>query len=363
MNEIAAVRKQILAAFEGVARPTKKRLVTEQGPRDAPGAARIAAELAGTPWQELSFEFLKQRWASFCYLTPEATRYYLPALLVTALDRMHERGFVHSVVYGRLNLSAYAVYYSGGDAQFEALGKLLSPGQFHAVAAFLGLFLNEDKPDHMTFLASRAMRLFWGRAGGRDASNFAAFDWKMRHFEYPVPADPKRAALADEIRAAFAQAPYPGDHNLSGSAQGDEAAEIALDLCGVDWRTISPQLLEENSSATSFLTDEGLRYFMPALLMIDLIGEDEGYEIDPVYALTSFANKADAHDQEIDWFDYGVQRMAGFTHGERLAIIHYLEYVAEQNEYAAPEIGEALERYWRPSLDATYDFGVSEETK
>ncbi|BDI30865.1 hypothetical protein CCAX7_29160 [Capsulimonas corticalis] len=343
--------------------------MTEQGKRDAPGAERIHAMLAGERWEELSFDFLKEWWSSFCYLTPEATRYYLPALLITALDHWGEEvDFSHTVVYSRLMPSAYAIYYHGSDSHFEGLAGLLTKEQFRAVAAFLALFLPHSnpgntlllrgaEPSHMMFLASRAMRLFWERAGGPHAEAFAAFDWQMRHYEYPAPEDPAAAALVEEIRSAFADAPYPGDNNLSGSRQGDEAAEIALDLRGVHWRTIAPWLLADNSTATSFLTHEGLRYYLPAFLIADLMEFGGGR---CVFTLThGFTESNFSLYPDTDWFAYGVERMAGFTLPERLAIIRYLEYTAEQEDYEAANIHEALERYWRPSLGNKGDVEVA----
>ena len=61
------------------------------------GEERIRRDLAGKPWQGLTAEFLEKRWASFCYLSPTAYRYYLPSLLVGALDGLDGRQpFAHS---------------------------------------------------------------------------------------------------------------------------------------------------------------------------------------------------------------------------------------------------------------------------
>lgn len=49
-----------------------------------------------------------------------------------------------------------------------------------------------------------------------------------------------------------------------------------------------------------------------------------------------------------------IERFAVYTRPERQAIIHYLEYRAENDGYEAPRIEAALASYWRPSLDAAY---------
>ncbi|MEO7718903.1 MAG: hypothetical protein ABIY70_22110 [Capsulimonas sp.] len=376
MNDIAAIRKQILEAFADVAPPPPERLIAHQKGR-------------------------------FDDYTVEDRRYYLSEDLVGIID--DSQNDENEAIYLPIAIepNEHSVYYQGVDANLEALAAILSREQVLAAAAFLGLILAANRSfepfsvAREVFRAARAMRLCWSREGGPDADAFAEFDWKMRHFEYPVSPDPHIAALVDEIRLAFHDTPYPGDNNLSGSDQGSEAAEIALEFRGVDWRTIHPRLLECNYAATSFLTDEGLRYFIPAILIADLLGGIEGSNVEPASALTHYftypktdADKAAylqaletmpvsedfaggvtreqmidilmqdyARRNETDWYAYGVNRMSGFSHSERKAIIHYLEYAAEQDEYEAPKIQEALERYWRPSVSSELDFSVFEEKK
>jgi hypothetical protein len=383
MKDIAAVRAQILAAFRRSHPPTAEQLIYSYKDRNAGSANRLRAELAGKHWEELSYAFLKERWSSFCYLTPQAYHYYLPALLVTALDHFHDHDIVHSVVYG-LRPSEHAVYYHGADAQFEALLSELSSEEVASVASFMNLFLHPPRYDHMAFLTARAMRLGWGRRSSPESEAFQAFDREMRHFEYPIPEDPIKAALVREIREAFAETPYPGDNNLSGSKQGDEPAECALEFRGVNWKTVHPRLLASNYTSLSFLTAEGFRYFLPAYMIAELTDTGIESNADPIFHIThGFAQKSQnvasrllehidttAHmfegmsrehvvamlraqeqkQKQTDWFAYCAERMSGFTRPERKAIIHYLTYVAEEDEYEAAKIHEAIERYWEPNF-------------
>ena len=355
MKDITTVRHQVISAFRGLQPPSPEHLICASDARNYASSERTRAAFAGKRWHDLSPEFLQKQSVAFCYLTPRAYRYYLPALLLTALDRFHEGG-VHSAVYSLLP-SEYAIYYHGADEFFEWRLKAFTPEQIKAVAAFLGLFLYEDSPTTMTFLASRVMRLGWDRADCPESTAFRAFDWKMRHFEWPEPADPAQAQIAREIREAFAETPYPGDNNLSGSVQGDEPSEYALQFRGVDWRTMHPKFLAYNSASLSFLTAEGFRYFLPAYIIAELTDTGIESNADPVFHLThGFATKR-ATDST-DWLAYRVERMAGFTHAERKAIIHYLTYVADYiaaeynaNSSEITEINEAIERYWKPSLE------------
>jgi hypothetical protein len=65
--------------------------------------------------------------------------------------------------------------------------------------------------------------------------------------------------------------------------------------------------------------------------------------------LRTMIEQALERDNEVDWFTYAVERMAGFSRSERESIIHYLEYRAARDESSAADIHQALERYWRPS--------------
>ncbi|MGV3721072.1 MAG: DUF6714 family protein, partial [Actinomycetota bacterium] len=190
------------------------------------------------------------------------------------------------------------------------------------------------------------------------------------------PADPRVAALFRQIGDAFAATPYPGDHQLCGSDQGDEPAEYALELRGLRWQAVHPELLAHCYAALSFLSAEGFRYFLPAFLLADLLEGDSN--ANPVFHLTHahaepepaieltraiwerlesllgeraaavLCNVGDQH-LRADRRRYALARHAGFSRVERLAIISYLEYRATDDD-DRPAIEQALERYWLPSV-------------
>ena len=377
MKDIVTVRAQVVAAFTDSVPPLPEDISRSPRPRDDDGSEAIRSELAGKRWQDLPAAFLEKRWSSFCYLTPQAYRYYLPALLVTALDQFEDEGdVVHSVLYG-LVPSAHAIYYHGADARAEERLAQLSPQQITSVAAFLGLFLNPPNYDHMTFLAARAMRFGWNRIACPERDAFLAFDWEMRHFEWPEPPDPTRAQLVREIREAFSDTPYPGDGNLCGSSQGDEGAECALEFRGVDWKTIHPRLLAYNSASLSFLSPDGFRYFLPAYLVAWLSGTRcrPTFHLHPCRAARPIRTGPDAFDyanskanavgettqedavarlsdqeqEQALLYDHWVSQMASFSRPERETIIHYLKYEAPDD--GVGEINAVIEYYWQPSLE------------
>ena len=155
------------------------------------------------------------------------------------------------------------------------------------------------------------------------------------------------------------------------------------------WQSAHPDLLARCYSALNFLTAAGFRYFLPAYLLADLQGYDGN--ADPVFQLTHGLNDRDidldvvevfqalsAQDDAVrtaleiagislnemqnlmkkgreqrhktDWREYSTRRFQHFTRDEREAIIRYLEFKAK-DEYQAKEINQALDSYWRPSLN------------
>jgi len=368
-----AVCESIHAAFGSLPTPDKRRLILPCRERDRAGEERIRRDLAGKSWQSLSADFLATRWASFCYLSPEAYRYYLPALLLRGLENLAEEGtLAHSVVFS-LVPSFHSLYYAGKDARFQAQLDSFTEEQHRAVAGFLGLVFDES--ERLRHLAAQAVRWGWSRVETPASVAVGTYYQRMHLYEYPESRDPEVADLIRQIRAAFAATPYPGDDQLCGSEQGDEPAEYALELRGLRWESVHPSLLAECYAALSFLTEPGFRYFLPAFLLSDLWEFESN--ADPVFDLTHghsgtsteldpsileglksmLGKEAAAAFREVgdrlartDWRHHASMRHAGFSREERLAIIRYLEYRARNDEFQRPAIERALERYWLPSV-------------
>ncbi len=370
----AQVAEQIEAAFGGLAVPPPRELIRHHGPRDQAGEEQIRKDLAGKTWQSLTPEFLKERWAAYCYLAPEAYRYYLPALLKSALLVLPEtNGLPHPVVYA-LCPSFWSLYYEGEDRQLRERQAVFSPAQYRAVCSFLGLAFEEHPT--LKYLAAQAVRWGWSGYGFPIHEAVREYYHQLHHYQAPDFDDPERSRLAEQIRAAFAEAPYPGDHELCGSEQGDEPAEYAMEFRGLCWRTLHPEFLARNYAALSFLSEGGFRYFLPAFLLADLTDYDSnansvfhlthGFsplreapldpsmlaELEQFFGPEVMKTLADTsrHTAAVDWRGYSVARFAGFTQPERRAIVRYLEYRLQEDGFDADAIAEALANYWRPSL-------------
>lgn len=339
------VREAIHQAFGDLPPPRAGELIAHPHSRDILGETQIRLRLAGRKWQSLNREFVKWWWASFCYLSPQAYRYYLPALLMDALTPPINPTGLPSAL-SSLQPSFWALYYQGEDRQFLERQAVFTGPQYEAVSAYLGMVHTQYEP-YRGHLAAQALRWGWNRVSTPALQNALAYYQHLRSYSFPEPADPQVAELCAEIRAAFAATPYPGDDQLCGSEQGDEPAEYALELRGVRWQLAHPELLARCYAALSFLSDPGFRYFLPAFMRSDLL--DYESNANPVFNLTHGLTRRYPQWDLFNWRSYAVNRFQAFTRAERLAIVHYLEYRAAVDDYDAPSVQAALENYWRPS--------------
>lgn len=373
-------------------------------PSDQEKTQEFARALESKNWRSLTPEFCEPWRYYFGLLKPTAYVYYLPALLVgSLLPAPSEHDPIHSTVFA-INPSLELVHRDGTDAYLTAHQAAFSEPQYRAVCDFLGQAFEEgDRFDR--FRTALGLRWGWNSypTVTLDAAN--AYFQEMSTCIYPESADPRRAEICREIREAFAATPYPGDANLA-EPGGEEPGEIAMGLRGVAWQSAHPHLLDACSSALSFLSDAGFRYFLPSFLQADLLQQEMSEwdyygNSDPVFHLIhglfdaasdpnriSLDNLVDltqngtsnpwaeagvsdeavrsmvesmqkmgeiaqaAAEQGIDWERYRVRRFEAFTPAERRVIIRYLEFRAE-DEFAAVSIEQALTNYWRPSLAAS----------
>lgn len=363
---VSQLQAQIAAVFPTRPVPDASALI---GPTkgDAPQEEQIRSELAGRPWNQLDHAFLLTRWAYFVYLSAAGYRYYLPALLMNCLnDFSPANPLIHSTIY-YLTPSYWGLYYRGQDANFVTQTSLFNPAQWAAVGSFLELAFDE-LPGYR-YASAAALKWGWGQPGTEAAQKCERYYGAFAHFTYLPASDPQRASLVAQIRSAFEHTPYPGDQQLCGSSQGDEPAGYALEFRGLDWRTIHPDFLSYNYASLSFFSAEGFRYFLPAYLVADVLGLlDSG---DPEFHLThglvddnssatieSLAKSGELSGEAlelaresqrrppVDWYQYTVQRLSGFTREEKKAIVAYLRYAAEHSEFSQPRVEAALNRYW-----------------
>lgn len=382
-DEKQRVRSLILSAFQGVPMPEYGEIVAEPGSGDVYGERRLQEELAGVTRENVPPSFFKRRWSLLSYLSAPAFQYYIPGLLLLALDENDPE--LAGIALYALTPSTSAMYIEETDDVFNEQTSLLTPEQEDAIIEFLGLFVDPDQPSHFGFYAGLAFRIGWDRDDMPERQPFAGFYHRMYHFTYPEPDDPKVAELVGAIHGAFAETPYPENDGFIMAGDPpvlEEIARYALEFQDLDWSTIHPSLLADNAAALNYFTSDGLRYFLPAYLIADLIDLGIPTAADPVFQLTTgFTDTAgDEPEQDqsqniiptglapsdswrdtlqglgsdqfqSDSFIFSAERMAAFSANERRAIVSYLEYQAEIDQERAGEIRAALARYWLPSLE------------
>lgn len=180
----------------------------------------------------------------------------------------------------------------------------------------------------------------------------------------PAPAAPSAAggltdveALKSEIRAAFADVPYPGDAYLRGSSDGEEPYRVERDFVGkTDWSAIDPELLDGSpdglATALCFFSDEALRFYLPAYLIADLDGHLR--RTSPVFTLTHGFEDRKRHEPvnprrygARTWFAAAGHSMSVFDRTQAAAIVAYLEFRWTTNEFDRDDIEQALANFWR----------------
>ncbi len=315
-------------------KPRGQKLIESNAATDDPaGTAALAKALRGRTWDQVPLDWLRDKWSSFIYLTPEGYHHYLPSLLCGALTDLKDDGnLVHRVTFS-LVPSYWHIYYRGADRKHEARVATLAPEEYDLVCEFLAWIQRLRYP----FLAAEAMRWGWST---RDTPHHAVMHSHYeRMFGHTWPdLEGEAGAVASQIKSAFEGAAYPGDDRLSGSSQGDDGPQYALEFRGQDWRTLHPEFLSYNYAAPSFFTAEGLAYFLPAFLLADVYGGE--CDFDPVDTLARHIGKR------------GNARLEVFDRTQCKALIAYLRYRHALDDWGSDRknIERALEIYWLPRI-------------
>jgi hypothetical protein len=179
-------------------------------------------------------------------------------------------------------------------------------------------------------------------------------------------ADKHSALVA--VRAAFGDNVHPGAAYLVGSRDGCEPEEaVAAFREETSWQQVDVEVLDAGSDALSFFSEAGFRFFLPAYLVADI--EGALLVADPVFHLTqSFCVasvtleaggetfvKALGRDALINplrygamtFEDYARQRLSVFAREEAAAIVVYLEFKLDTDEFQRDAIAAALDTFWR----------------
>jgi hypothetical protein len=160
--------------------------------------------------------------------------------------------------------------------------------------------------------------------------------------------------LIDRIEAAFSDAVYPGDANLTDSKYGEEPEALAEDFRGKDdWKSLDPDFLNQApdgwGSALSFFSAAALQFYLPAYLIADIRGTLVCG--DATTRLCAFLTPQMEARKIARFYGGGTPgeharaEFASFTPEQVSAIVAYLWWKLDTEGYN-PTIEQALENYW-----------------
>jgi hypothetical protein len=159
-----------------------------------------------------------------------------------------------------------------------------------------------------------------------------------------------------QILLAFAATEYPGDWCLRGSNEGEEPYLLEEEFKGkADWRVLDPKFLDQApsgyGSALSFFSDEAFHFYLPAYLIADIRGLLD--RADPTFHLTHGLDESSRREcinprryGERTWFEHARHKFAIFNREEATAIVGYLTFCRNIDEFERQRIDEALRNYW-----------------
>ncbi|WOI52024.1 DUF6714 family protein [Parvularcula sp. LCG005] len=165
------------------------------------------------------------------------------------------------------------------------------------------------------------------------------------------------SAIIDELKAAFPAIRERRFEPLVNSLQGDEPAQVEADFSDKDdWTKLSPSWLDRVpdglGSALSFLSNEAIRFYIPAFMAADLAGAL--HRVDPAFHLVhGFDDKSRRRkiraDKRETWGDVACACWDRLAQDQVCAIVHYLEWRVERDGTDIEHrVVEALAAYWYP---------------
>ncbi len=137
-------------------------------------------------------------------------------------------------------------------------------------------------------------------------------------------AEERRDSLKEKVSAAFADVPRPDKNNIA-LCPCPECTALTRTLAGVEWRAVTPEVLEATHEQLPLFSPRAFRYFLPAYLLhsLDHFGYDGVCEF-TVYALTPGKETESSAA-------YNRERFARFA-PEQMDVVHDFLDLARQDE-------------------------------
>jgi hypothetical protein len=161
--------------------------------------------------------------------------------------------------------------------------------------------------------------------------------------------------LIVQIKTAFENLKYPGDHDLTDSTYGEEPEALKRAFRGkTNWQTLDSDFLDQApegwSTALSFFSGRAFQFYLPAYLIADLQGQLPSLSLEfyLIYGLTT-----DTEPEKIaDFWGGGttskraIDRYNHLNLEQAQAVVAYLQWTLENFKDA--NVTQALQAYWLP---------------
>ena len=134
------VREEIMQAFKDIKHPGgHTHSITYE---DTGESQDVADAFCARSWQEMSLELTHEHNDSWCFLTPAAYRYFLPAYIYASLQLYNDPASLEESVLYSLTPPKEGERHEKYEERMQGF----SPAQRRAIRSFLE-FIKEDHPD------------------------------------------------------------------------------------------------------------------------------------------------------------------------------------------------------------------------
>lgn len=270
----------------------------------------------GYHWRDLPRELADEH--AVIFVRPEAKRFYLPAYLFIALNKL-ENEIGTSLVVFELDPPEHM-------GRFKHEYDAYTPAQRNAIRLFLECVRDESGERSSREAARDALDRYWGKENS-----------ELTPDEPTITAEPTRKDLLKQaIRDAFADVPYPGDNAIGYEPLDPDAAEINQNFATYHWGEVPRGALGYHSRNFPLFSKKGKQFYLPAYLLGAI--DDLAATLETVvYCLSPYVN--------IEWpySDYEL-----YSKGQRDVIRRFLEYVRDEmnDRHLARHARVGLDMIW-----------------
>jgi hypothetical protein len=143
-----------------------------------------------------------------------------------------------------------------------------------------------------------------------------------------VTSEEQLEILKQKVKIVFADVPYP--KGIIAPHECDECQEVRRTFKNKNWKTIEPEILEENFGIIPLFSSEAFHFFLPAYLIYSLEHFSEKY--DTVCEYTIYAVTPDKKSIK-NTSNYWQEKFKEFTLEQMNCIYEFLDLVREDENF------------------------------